>query len=76
MDTEVDEIRQKTPPTNGAKIRFADQEALSRAMDKLFADLGIEKAEPIGAEALQKMMAQEWLEPNELSRGIVEMRDE
>jgi hypothetical protein len=76
LHQEVGELRQRTAQTNGAKIRFVDQEALNRAVDKLFAGLGIEEVEPIGAEVLQKMMAEEGLEPNELSRGIIVMRDE
>jgi hypothetical protein len=76
LQQEVDELRQQAPPTNGAKIRFVDQEALSRAVDKLSADLGIEEVELIGAEALQKMMAEERLEPNELSQGIIVAREE
>ncbi len=43
---EVGELRQQAPETNGAKIRFVDQEALNRAVDKLFAGLGIEEVEP------------------------------
>lgn len=41
---------------------------------KLLKDLGV-AGQPVGAEELQRMMAQEDLEPNELSRGIIEMRD-
>ncbi len=73
---ELDALRRQMPPTNGAKIRFVDQESLNRLVDKLFADLGVEEVKPIGAEALQKMMADEGLKPNELSQGIIAARTE
>jgi hypothetical protein len=46
-----------------------------QAFDQLFADFGIQ-AKPIGAEKLQEMMAEANLEPNEISRGLIAMRDE
>ena len=58
-----------------AGIRWADQEALSRAMRELFAALDIQ-GEPIGAENLQRMMEHSGLEKDELSRSLIEARDE
>ncbi len=56
-------------------IRWADQEALSRAMKELLAALDIH-GEPIGAENLQRMMEHSGLEKDELSRSLIEARDE
>jgi hypothetical protein len=53
----------------------ADKQMWRQAFDQLFADFGIQ-AKPIGAEKLQEMMAEANLEPNEISRGLIAMRDE
>jgi hypothetical protein len=52
-----------------------DKTLLRRAMDKLFQTLSIQ-GEPIGVEALRQMMKKENLNQNELSRSIIEARDE
>lgn len=46
-----------------------------KAVDEFFEILSIQ-GEPIGIQALRQMMAGENLEPNELSRSLVEARDE
>lgn len=53
----------------------ADKKKWAEAFDRLFEVMNIQ-AKPIGAEKLQEMMKEANLEPNELSRGIIEMRDE
>jgi uncharacterized protein YicC (UPF0701 family) len=55
---------------------FADKSAIREAFSRLRAELGIEREEPMGIEALQKLMAEARLGPNELSRGIIKMREE
>ena len=57
-------------PRHAAADRIERAKAVLRAM-------GIE-GEPIGAEALQRLMVSEGVDPqsNEFSRGIVEMREE
>jgi hypothetical protein len=52
-----------------------EKKKLAEAFDRLFEVMNIQ-AKPIGAEKLQEMMKEANLEPNELSRGIIEMRDE
>lgn len=47
-----------------------------RLAAEVFASLGIERKEPIGALALQEMSRQFNLEPNELSRDLIRMREE
>jgi hypothetical protein len=54
---------------------WMDKTLLRRAMDKLFQTLSIQ-GEPIGVEALRQMMKKENLNQNELSRSIIEARDE
>jgi hypothetical protein len=44
-------------------------------MNQLFNDLVIQ-GEPIGAEALQQRMSQAGLSENELSRALIETREE
>jgi len=73
---EVNRIRSQALSINGTKSHFVDQETLNCLVDRLFADLGVEEVEPIGSEALQKMMAEERLESNELSQSIIAAREE
>ena len=55
---------------------WADKTLLQTAMRKFMQELGA-VAPPIGAKALRARISQEaHLEPNELSRGIIEMREE
>jgi hypothetical protein len=73
---EQDELSEGSPlAARNSGIRWADQDAISQAFDKLFTSLGI-KDEPVGIEKLQEMMGQAGLKKNALSRGIIEMRDE
>lgn len=55
----------------------ANQAAISAAVAKAFAEMGI-TGEPIGAEEVQAMMLACGINPedNEFSRGIIEMREE
>jgi len=55
----------------------ASQAAISAAVAKAFAEMGI-TAQPIGAEKLQQMLLAEGVKPedNILSRAIIEMREE
>ena len=55
--------------------QWADKTLLRQVMAKLFETLSI-TGEPIAAEALQQMMGQANLRPNELSRGLIEAREE
>jgi hypothetical protein len=58
-----------------ANFPWMDKTLLRQAMDKLFQTLSIQ-GEPIGVEALREMMKKENLSQNELSRSIIEARDE
>jgi hypothetical protein len=58
-----------------ANFPWMDKTLLRQAMDKLFQTLSIQ-GEPIGVEALRQMMKNENLDQNELSRSIIEARDE
>jgi hypothetical protein len=58
-----------------ADFPWVDKTLLKQAMDKLFQTLSIQ-GEPIGVEALRQMMKNENLDQNELSRSIIEARDE
>jgi hypothetical protein len=52
-----------------------DKEILKRRMETLFKTLSIQRT-PIGALALQEQMSQIGLDPDELSRAIIEAREE
>jgi hypothetical protein len=54
---------------------WVDKEILKRRMETLFKTLSIQR-KPIGALALQEQMSQIGLNPDELSRGIIEAREE
>src|SRR5689334_18920112 len=54
---------------------WADKTLLRQEFKKLLDSLGIHR-QPVGAERLQRMMDQAGLGSNELSQGIIEMRDE
>lgn len=54
---------------------WADKEDQRRWVKDLFATLSIQGV-PVGAKVLQQRMGQVGLTPNELSRGIVEAREE
>jgi hypothetical protein len=54
---------------------WADKEILRRWLKGLFAALSIQGV-PMGAQLLQQRMAQTGLTPNELSRSLVEAREE
>ena len=74
------DINQLHPPLEQSEeltniVRFADQQMITTAVDQMFAKLGI-PGEPVNIAELQERMRNSGLEPNELSRGIIEMRDE
>ncbi len=54
---------------------WVDKKVLKRRMKTLFKTLSIERT-PIGALALQEQMSKIGLDPDELSRGIIEAREE
>lgn len=54
---------------------WADKEILRRRLKGLFAALSIQGV-PMGAKLLQQRMGQAGLTPNELSRSLVEAREE
>jgi hypothetical protein len=74
---EVGELKNKPAPNGQAAItdHLADKEMIRRAFDQFLAEEGIQ-AQPIGVEKLREMMMQANLEPNELSRDLIAMRDE
>lgn len=77
LSAEMAELKAR-PVTNGQAAGddlLADKQLWRETFDQLFADLGIQ-ATPIGAEKLQALMAEAGLEPNELSRDLIAMRDE
>jgi hypothetical protein len=59
-------------------VGIPEREALRQTFDELALRMGIDRLQPIGAEALQEMMRQEGIDPAEClgSRGIREMREE
>jgi hypothetical protein len=88
LEAEVAQLRQllareqleETPAQRGARMlreAKANQAALSAAVAKAYAEMGI-TGEPIGAENVQKMMEECGIRPedNEFSRAIIEMREE
>lgn len=79
---ELMDLRQRTravPQTAATQFAvaysWADKEILRRRLKDLFAALSIQGV-PIGAQLLQQKMAQAGLTPNELSRSLVEAREE
>ncbi|MBN1889263.1 MAG: hypothetical protein JW850_14815 [Thermoflexales bacterium] len=62
-------------PSPDIAYPWADKQEQKRQVKALFAALSIQGA-PIGAQALQQRMSQLDLSPNELSRGIIEAREE
>ncbi len=60
---------------SGRRLEWTDKQLLREAFDRLFTELGIH-GEPIGAIALQRLMQQENLEPNEIGRALIAARDE
>lgn len=55
--------------------KWADKAILQQHMDRLLATLPVE-CEPISIELLQQEMRKAGLSPNELSQGIIQMREE
>lgn len=72
---EVGALRQQTAPVNGAGIQFVDQAELSRTFKQLFAELGI-TAQPKGVAYLRQMYEAAGITDLQLSRCLVEARDE
>ena len=64
-----------TAETNQLFISAAEQRLLSSAMGEMFNQMNLQ-VQPIGVEKLQELMRAANLEPNEMSRGIIAMRDE
>jgi hypothetical protein len=67
--------RDNPPPGLPKGVLWADREAWRSEFRHIMDQLGI-IGEPIGTEALRQQMAQLSLDPNEFSRGIIEMREE
>lgn len=55
-------------------VRFSDKEGLRQAMKQLLAALNVE-GDPVSVEQLRREMETSGLEPNELSRSLIEARD-
>jgi hypothetical protein len=77
---ELDELRQKETRTStkfATQIAYAwtDKEAQRRWTNQLFTSLSI-TSRPISPQTLQQRMSQSGLSHNELSRDIVETREE
>jgi hypothetical protein len=79
---ELADLRQQTRATPQATVTqfavvypWADKEDQRRWIDDLFANLSIQGA-PMGAQALQQRMGQAGLIPNELSRSLVQARED
>ena len=77
---ELDELRQKkthssTKSTTQVAYAWVDKETQRRWIDQLFTSLSITSI-PIGYQTLQQQMSQSGLNHNELSRDILEAREE
>ncbi len=77
---ELDELRQQNadtsnPFTTNVAYTWADKQSQRRWINQLFTSLSITNT-PIGPQTLQQRMSQSELSPDELSRGIVEAREE
>lgn len=84
LEAEVSDLRHKvevietpsaTAINSGLFLSREEKRKFAREFDRLFAKFGID-CQPIGAEKLQEMMKEANLEPNELSRDLIAMRDE
>ena len=83
VESEVRQIRNElahlNPPhparSRGVAFAWTDKAAQKRRMKEVFEALGIQGA-PIGVQALRVEMARAGLAPNELSRGIIDAREE
>jgi hypothetical protein len=72
---ELGELSQQKKYVRQTTISRADKETQRRWINSLFEALSIRRA-PIGAQALQQRMSQAGLAPNELSRSLIEAREE
>ncbi len=77
---ELDELRQQkahsfTKSATQVAYSWADKESQRRWINQLFTSLSITRI-PIGPRTLQQQMSQNELSHDELSRGIVEAREE
>lgn len=73
---ELTDLRQQRTTTQFTVVYpWADKEEQRRWIRDLFASLSIQGV-PMGAKVLQQRMGQAGLGPNELSRGLVEVREE
>jgi hypothetical protein len=68
-------VPQTIPAPSAIAYPWVDKEILKRRIETLFKTLSIQRT-PIGALALQEQMSQIGLEPDELSRAIIEAREE
>ena len=80
LRAELDELRQKkasasTKSTTQVTYAWADKEAQRRWINQVFTSLSITDM-PVGSQTLQQRMSQSGLSHNELSRDIVEAREE
>ena len=77
---ELDELRQQKANTSTKAVSqvayaWADKESQRRWINQLFTSLSITSM-PIGSQTLQQRISQSGLSQDELSRGIVEAREE
>ena len=77
---ELDELRQQkanasTKSATQVAYTWVDKESQRRWINQLFTSLSITNM-PIGHQTLQQRMSQSGLSQDELSRGIVEAREE
>lgn len=72
----IDAAIADTNPISSMSSLWADKAVLKATMREFMRQVGI-TGSPVGAERLQEMIRHEMrLETNELSRGIIEMREE
>ena len=74
LQKDMGELRRNLPGANGL-VQAVDQATLSAAVNKLFADLGI-TAQPKGVAYLRQMFEQEGVAELDLTRQLIEARDE
>jgi prefoldin subunit 5 len=80
LRAELDELRQKKASTSTKSATqvayaWADKEAQRRWINQVFTSVSITNM-PIGSQTLQQRMSQSGLSHNELSRDVVEAREE
>jgi hypothetical protein len=78
MREELVELRQQKTTVSqdtlpASRLQLVDKAAIRRALDAAFGPLD---GEPLDVEGLQRRISELGLEPNEFSRGLIEMREE